>query len=604
MDGVAGSRNTAEPAGANSRLDFRNEGAVAAWIASLSPTDHRGAARQIQGVLRQALTETLPLRQLFEFLEQLGRPVAGVLEGLRKYHGEIRFPLPERVKGVAEQSDDLCELLILGYQSVLREIHGSSITDENSPFAGVWQIVAHRILYYSFGIVQRSGFLNGEGRNNLWLRVNRIYFTAVKEHLIGQRVAFEGVPGYPVCTIDHLYKRLLLISLVPLHALRAQQMAELAGSLDIWAERVATRVCGPERDRGRMPFQIDPANDQGPCYSITACADCERGRCMLMDNGRLLKQIHQAIVQALQVEQEQVCLENGNFISVSTLEILKRCWGDRPRRTDDRIPVPVVEEIELTASVASLHALLTHPEPATPAVPPKPAATHYPQAPVIDRVSMESHGMENYGKETAEKSAWDERHHKAPSRFHQAQIRDRSSNGLGLEIAVQPDIRLRVGDLLGLRGVPGEEPLLLAVVRWLRQADAERLDCGVLVLADRIHAAELVADQGEKGDGKGGGSVPCLLAEHRRSRKTMLVLDYFPVIRNKLFVLGIGEAKIPIAFAGWPLEESRAFEAFEFGRRHGTESRPAADEPLLQMEELLALAAAKKEKQDEKKENG
>jgi len=588
MVDVPGSRELRAPSGTQAKLDFRDREALAAWIRSLSTSDHRGTAKLIQKALRQALTESIPLRQLFEFLELLGPPAAGVLEGLRKSYAEVRFPLPERVKGAAEQADDLCELLILGYQKVLKEIHSSSIADENSPFAGLWQIVAHRILYYSFGIVQRAGLLSSEGRNNLWLRVNRIYFTAAGERLSAHRVAFEGVADYPVCTVDHLYKRLLLISLVPLHALRTQQLEELLASLDLWAEQLATRICGPDRDRSRMPFQIEPSNDQGPCYTSDACKTCENGRCMLLDTGRLLKQIHQLILKGLPKHEQRVLLENDLFVSVSTLEVLRRSWGERPPREDERIPVPITEEIEMIVSVEALYSALT---PTTDESPNASAeeATHHAQAPVFDRVAIESHGLNNYGNHPMEeKSAWDERRHKSSAKFHQVQVRDMSSNGLGLEVTVQPEMRLRVGDLVGLRGL-ASDPLLLAVVRWLRQSGSDRLDCGVLVLADQVHPVQLTADQGEAGGEQGGSTVPCLLAVHRRTGKTVLTLDYFPVIRNKLFVLAMGKVKLPIAFTNWPLEDSRAFEAFEFTRRHGTENRPEPDEPRLTLEELLMM---------------
>ena len=178
---------------------------------------------------------------------------------------------------------------------------------------------------------------------------------------------------------------------------------------------------------------------------------------------------------------------------------------------------------------------------------------------------------------------WQKRRDTSGYQFFNAAQRDRSENGCQLELRTGPKTKLRVGDLLGLRDSP-DAPLRLGVIRWIKQRENDTLFCGLLHLADDVRTATVIL---ENEDNK--SEIPCLLAKHARSGKTLLVVPFMAGLRGKRLTLHYGPRRLPIAFTGWPVEHSRAFEAFEFGVPKHNANYPDPEVPLFTLELLDSL---------------
>jgi len=616
-------------------MDFSNRKISAEWLRTLPLSDIRAAARMLYTVVKELNNQQLVLRHHFDFLEQIGPSVALVLRNLEKYYADAHFPLAPSARNAAKMSDELCELLLISYQLVLRQLSTPElVSNRDDPRRKVWERVAHRILYYSLRILTNQLLLDLEDRSNFWLRIYRLLSASQAlsaQHLV---IDFEGVKEYPESSVHDLIKRILMISLVPLRSLRSSQIRELYQSAGVWAEKIQLLPCQGKVERKETPFLFNSAQDVGPGHLAGCCDACPQAKCILINTSLLQRQITQWLLQAAREGAHQVAVKPDLLLSVSTLETLRNHWKGRPKRTDHRSERKEAQrqEIDLVVGIKGLHAALQAGEsslhltplndpPAKPTTQSKRLFTEIsssalearfaasmgeqgeaklqsanPWAAITERrasigeqgeAKLQLDGVRSGGGELGESSAPPEEKVKPLYALYSACVKDFSRSGYRMEIYHQKALRLRIGDLLSLRE-RHKSGFTLGVVRWVRELDEHRISCGVLMIAHNPEVASFqFAGVNQSLD------QPCLLAEHARSGKTLLMLDHLPTLRDARVMLLFNEVKIPIAFNGWPVEESRSFEAYEFGLRQRGGNLPNPDFPMFDLLSLRALTQSK-----------
>jgi cyclic-di-GMP-binding protein len=587
---------------------LRDSKQIKHWVEGLPVANIQAAAERILYTLQEINRTPVPLRAHLEFLEGVGPAVSVILQQLRRHCADATFPIPAKTQQVAQFVQDMLETLIVGYQAVLRQLLSAPPPAGNeAPYSNLFQQISHRIFFYSFLVLQSNALLDQPCRKNIWIRLNRLYMRAQREERHTKAIDFPGFKDYSRSNIDLLYKKILLLSLIPLYSLRSEQVQELIASLEAWAEAMDLVPCYPGANRKQMPFQIDPEQDLGPISAGTGCDICVQPRCVLIDTGRLQTLLTQLVMQAARRREDRVSLASGATVTVKTLETLKTAWKERPKRNDRRAPINAL--VELVVSLSGIHHALSglrqeephHPATQRPTAKPRhgslfdtgilelgdqpvPHHKHHQEEefgfppvgnPALDALFSEPH-----------EGPWQARKDTSGYRFLHAAQKDRSENGCQLELRTSQETRLRVGELLGLRDSP-DEPLRLGVIRWIKQSEHASLNCGLLNLAQDVRPAAVILEAAETRSEK----IECLVARHVRSGKTLLIVPFMAGLRGKRLTLLYGPRRLPIAFTGWPVEHSRSFEAFEFGVPKHNSNLPNSEVPLFTLELLDSLIA-------------
>jgi hypothetical protein len=511
-------------------------------------------------------------------------------------------------------ADDLCQLLIHSYQLVLQQVTTADLGKAaNDPRVPVWQTVAHRILYYSHRIQRNQQVLCFDERNALWLRIYRIYLVTLR--LPGQErvIGFAGVPEYPTTTLANLVRRILLVALIPLHTLRNAQIRELFTSIDFWARQLTLPFCSKDADHKRNPFHVDPKLDVGPLPADAGCHNCPTLKCILIDTAPLQDRITNLMMRAARSGEDRATLEDGTPLSVSTLEVLRNSWKERPKRIAQRDDTE--ESVSVVFTIPAIHHTLQEHHKIR-NTPPKPKAKPRFEAAAIREMTPQAlesmftndaadtpPSLDGLGMVGNDKKEEEEETAKPAVIKHQAIIRDHSQSGYRIEITSPQNLRIRVGDMAAIFRSPEDEPVL-GVVRWIHEAKDKSVLFGMLLIA---HPPIYFAGFSNAGAKAKESTIPCLVAEHVRDDKTILLMDHYPDIRDKRITLFFRDEHIPIAFNGWPVEESRSFEGYEFGIRRGDSSTPDPSLPMLtcqSLEELTKKDTPKQAGADAAKDTG
>jgi cyclic-di-GMP-binding protein len=576
------------------------------WVEGLPVANIQAAAERIYHTLQEINRTSVPLRAHLEFLENVGPPASTILQELRRHCADASFPIPAKTLRVAQFVQDMLEMLIVGYQAILRQLLSvPPAAGSEGPYSNLFQQVSHRIFFYSFLLLQSNALLDQPCRKNIWIRLNRLYLRAQREERHTRLIDFPGFKDYSRSNIDRLYKKILLLSLIPLYALRNEQVQELIASLESWADAMDLVPCYPGANRKQTPFQVDQEEDQGPVSAGSGCDTCVQPRCLLIDTSRVQTLLTQLVVQAARRHEDRVSLAGGVSVTVKTLETLKSAWKERPKRNDRRAPINAV--VEMVVSVSGIHhALTARQEEARPHRPTPRQAAPQPHHALFDTGilslgdaplhQLKHDHSKDFGFPLDEKpdidalfaggdeGPWQKRRDTSGYRFQHAAQLDRSDNGCQLELRVTPEMRLRVGELVGLRDAPAES-LRLGVIRWIKQPESDALNCGLLHLAADVRPAAVILESAETRSEQ----IVCLLAKHSRNGKTLLIVPFMAGLRGKRLTLLYGGRRLPIAFTGWPVEHSRSFEAFEFGVPKHNTNLPDPAVPLFNLELLDSL---------------
>lgn len=615
-------------------LDWRGGAdAVERWLKRQNQTEHRKQASQgLIEALRQGQQTQLTPRQRLEALEAIGPALGQNLAEQHQKLTEVQFPLDPRTRQAAAAADRIALGAIGGYQTILRQLHEAAQQGQKTP-GGLWQTLAHRILFYSFLAVRNHSLLDQPPPKQLWLRINRLYLLAKKQKQADRIIEFPGFPGYLAATLDQLYKRTLLLSLIPLHGITAVQTEELKHSLSLWERDIEIKVCREDMDREQHPFQIDPMSDRPPSPAADHCQRCAAGKCALMDMGKLAAHLAHLSSQAQQENLETLTLNDDARISVATLETLRQFWRQRPQRNDQRDAEPDAT-VEAVFSIRGICKALEMPPPGSAATP-EPAQTRgmdfllddepglalhddTPAAPDHEALTQTPKGLafsiddfEDPAPTSAGLPAFGDKAPVAPAlsstrqpldddalldpwkardslaeRFFSAEVRDRSNFGLQLKIVLPGTLKLGVGDIIGLRE-HGAAPPAVCMVRWIRETEARHLIFGVERIAEQARAVTLAVASKQLIS----RNLPAVVGRHPRSGKTLLVLPFIQDVRQTPLLLECCKRELPIALAGPPAEAGKGFEAYEFGVRKAGELVPDPKAPLFSVEILDGLAA-------------
>ena len=546
---------------------------VTRWVNSLHLANARDSTRQVYLLLKDAKRSQIPYRQRLEFLERLAGPLATIFANLRRHYREPVFPLPEKSLKVALLVNEMAELLAANYEKVLSDPTSATWLLQHAVIGvGMWETAAHRAFYYSFLLAVDCQRLQLPYPEGFWLRLHRLYQTAVRHGRQRRAVAVAELEGYGQLSIEQYYKKLLLLARIPLYRIKTSQIDPFRCALDLLLDLVPLRGSAAEERAGTIALHIDPHLDQGP-EEREAANPAPQAACLILDTSRLVTELEGRLMRAEALNEDRVALGREVELDADTLEVMRDAWMLRPPRREERksLDTPVEALFSLTAICYHLGAVAGEPlEPPSP-----PGGAEEGEAPfVVEEIDYQTY--DPWGtiySEQKEQGIWRPRVDTSGFVFFHGRLKDYSKGGCRLLLEPAETLRLRVGGLVGVR-----HRTTLSIVGYIRWIETgPRLCLGIRFLATNIRAGALVSAVSQRR----GMWLPCLLGEYVENARPILIAPNMPGLRHQALHLLQGDQRSLLASMGFPLAQSQDFEAFsyELAPPQRPEARPGAAEP-------------------------
>ncbi len=552
--------------------------AVREWTLTFNTNNTGETTRAIYRVLRLTNTLHVPTAHRLELLDRIGLILATIAPKLLAEFSHGVFPLSERSAKVAQLAVELQVSMIVGYRLVLHESNGDNSWLKRLGGQKHWVVAAHRLLYHFGTLMHLSQLLHRPYPRGLWSEFHQLFKAAVEGGRVSERVALND-GGNLSTTLEHEYKRILLMALLPPHRFTQAQLKEVCGSMDVWIGQ--TRLIKPwkERDLSRFNVLVSLDGDNPPLILPRAPDPEENPDEWLLSTVALNKQLR-ALLEQNSDDDQPILLEKRFKVSRTTLQRLLQFWCNPPLRREERLPGDA--KVEVCAGISAIHeglalqeearraaeqqALAVHSAPAEPEPEELPEFGSGFNADAFSLMDSDTAATDAWGvivDDDDDNTLWDPLRgdnlrnflHSAPSAqpasvaqkeekqpLHyvtvKAQVVNFSKHGYRLCLPPHPKIRLKVGELICIEQ-PTRGRNEIGTIRWMqemREEGEQRILIGVrLILHNAIPARLLISHKGTQ-----SAPQPCLLGVHNR-QFTSLVLPALPGLRAKQLMISMEE---------------------------------------------------------------
>ncbi|MGA7800547.1 MAG: hypothetical protein WCC36_07025 [Gammaproteobacteria bacterium] len=502
--------------------------AVEAWLAELPLGDPLGAARALARSLAEHNRTGWPPAVRLAATEQIRSVCEETGAALRTRLRNTTVPLSARARQFAELAQDLLRELTDSYKIALldmAEAKGAASADTSLRLLALYRSV----VLLGRQVVD-TYLIYGPEPHLAWGELHRLYRYA---ELVG--VQRQPLTESGNASVEHAYKRIVLLALVDPYQLMQQDANTVYQWLDQWADRCPMEPADAlSAVAGR--FYVDLDSDLPPRY---APRDLDRRP----TNPRILE--CGALVEAAQARltaiAKEVADEEGGKkplplarrMERNLLQRLRDGWGGSRDRASARHSAHA--DVEIAAGLSACHHFLSAEAPFTPekdeiavhraafgapgkAKQPSSALSLVPAelepwkvdedaSRLEQAISMPRHSV--FDTDSDDLDMWQKIYSTrnrdedglAGSGYHATPWQQKNSSAQGLCLYCRSDcpVQLRVGELVvfQISGEPGE--WRLGTVRWLCAAPGAQLEMGIEVLAD---SATPLAIRGVQGAGK------------------------------------------------------------------------------------------------------
>ena len=351
-----------------------------------------------------------------------------------------------------------------GYKIILAQSVGKkSLFGKNK---GVTVAVQRAMLFLSFSLLHSYDEYRPTPRH-LWSEMGELYEFAVRSSLAGEAVDADGLREEFAGTPAHVYKRILLTSLVDPYHLKEGDIWRVFAILGGWADE-ATLGAVKKVEKPAGYFLIDSKHDQRP-VGYGSGATNMAGECLMLDATAVVGQLQAAIKEA-----------GANPGERHQLGRVLRALGLPPKRHTPRESTRGT--VKLSSGLPTLHHFLSDPD----------AIIRTTEAEITSN-SMEE-GIE-IGDTTDEVAL------AGPTyRAEHWDIVDKGPGGVGILKSDRPLVPVSVGELICL-GFDLDCDLSnswsIGVVRWLNVVEDGEYHAGVQLLSRAAQAIKLCIEDAE-----------------------------------------------------------------------------------------------------------
>ena len=537
-------------------FDTRPE-SVEQWIKELPMADTGDATHKIFQVLREVNRLNIPAKERFEFLEMIAEPLEEILPVLRRHFINQPYPLPIKGRKIARLSSQLQAEMVIGY----RHIFGSSKKVGwlgKTHFNRLLPTCIHRILHYIDGIIYNYSLVYERYPRGLWEYAHRLYRRCEKAGKLSERVSAPGKNGND-STLMQEYLRLLLVSLIPLHKLRPDQMTEMLSGMDVWTDM--SNIESAEYDE-MLPYmfyvRLDSDLPPAATFDQGAAHYPREAKLRLIDTSALVAHLRALLMS----EGERIDIGSGVWASRMTLKQLLEYWRSPKVRSQERFAAPEDISLDVVIGMKPIHSQIST------ALEKMDKGRRGGDDALMQRDDETLHSwMEDTGEwdlielhvEEPEPNYWVqefEAHHHGG--MIESSVLNKSRDGYCISLPVKRIENIYEGELLGLRQ-KDEEMWDIASIHWLQDKGDGHLNVGIQVIALDAYPVIVKINRGLMGISE---PIECFVATNE-DMDAIIFLPYLPGIATKELILEYKEHATPMELVD-KIKESPSFEAYTF----------------------------------------
>lgn len=507
------------------------------WLEALPLGSASKTGHELLAALHQVNRVALPLTQRYAILEAMRPHLKDVVDALHKQYTTAPIPLPEKPGALADLARALLTEVAYGYKAALLElaVAPTSHATRGALIAATYQAIVHlsQMLVESYSIYAPQP-------KTLWLEVNQIFRYAERKGFHSVILPATSPDGTPR-SIDHVYRRLLMLSLANPYHLMQGEATQVYQELDKWVASCRLLPLTPGTiPKGRL--FIDLEADAPPHYAPAAFDLPPPADGRLLDISTVLGLLEQRIKEMMLSHRT----ESGqlSFMGRKLRNMYKRlaeAWGIRSERLAERKRRDAAVEIGIGISACHyFSANRTDFEPEASEIKLSQggnggderglslvAVNDTPwlgedQAKRLATGIVQPRTSQFAADKTLHKDVWvkvystqaQHEYQKGESPNYESttcRLVDESRGGLAIECGKDQPIRMNVGEVVAFRTDDSQRAAgewSIGTVRWLRITPQDNLDLGIRALADDALA---VAVRGIRGAGKGGEYFRALL---------------------------------------------------------------------------------------------
>lgn len=465
--------------------------ATRAWLNSLPYSDNHRTTRELYRSLYTLNRLEIDLVKRADILELYRTPVNTVTASLQQTLGQQSLPLAENLRRMMEMMRELNREMSIGYKIVLLDQQGS------------WK---HRLLNKSPALaVERSMRYLGEllvhcyhtylpYPSQVWLELNELYRYSELTGVLDAPVKIDLGRDVGETSIAERYKQICLLGACNPYQLPQGEARKIHTFLYRWANKTVLRRLDTMPTTAAC-FQIDLLRDAPPTHYSAPIDPMFGGRARILDATALVTQI-KSFVQRLEKGEPASLLDLGTeCLDLACLELLRRmnrAWGTVASRHHSRSSGKGT--LSVCVGLNAIHFFADGQRPFSPpmktestnTITPNPTADVEPLDIDVDAID------ENEASAIPPPAVSTEDYHVT----HWEMI-DQSASGLFLRSMVQPGVKVRIGEILGIQfdGKPGGE-WWPATVRRLQGDTSGMIEIGIELLASQLEPVAVCAAEG------------------------------------------------------------------------------------------------------------
>lgn len=418
---------------------------VSAWLEKLL----KGAPADAGQAMCEALTalnhHPLPPDERLSLLERYRNAASELLPALKAQFVIVPLPLPEKSRRIADLNRQLFADLATGYRIILRDTEkqggGASALSVQRAIVSLGNVIA--TCYESYAPVPTG----------TWAEIHQLYRRARQGNLLD-----ESVPdGAASTSVGECFKQVLLLAVTdPYHLMQGEviRVLDYTGRFARFAELRTDSGAGGQG--GNFLVRLD--SDQPPKALPKMVSEVDGETAILLDTSRLTAQLSQQLggLDAGISPADLLLPEMARDQAYRGLmKRLLKHWGLSARRHFNRKHYRA--ELEICVGIRAIHYFLS-------------GEKVYGAGPVGSSADLDFSPAKN----AYVSSRWS--------------ILNESAGGMALTQVSEIHPQLRAGEIIGLKA-EGSLRWNIAVVRWVKANDSNRLDLGIQMVAPYATAA-------------------------------------------------------------------------------------------------------------------
>ncbi len=231
--------------------------AVKKWIEELPLGSTGETSKQLYHTIKRVNQQDNSISKQLDFLEAIAPTIMTLYTRLAIYFTDVSLPLTTKTRNVIHVTSSLLGQVLKGYKTALKTLITKKPFGWKKPFA----LALHRTLIYTSQTLCTQRLSYQSYSKGTWQQIFWCYKQAEQFKLLNKSFAdFSQTPQKT--TIQHEFKKLILLSLLPTNDLGQKNMKDVLNLMPLWIKH--SEILTNEPDAKETCFTLNLLSDVPP----------------------------------------------------------------------------------------------------------------------------------------------------------------------------------------------------------------------------------------------------------------------------------------------------------------------------------------------------